>query len=442
MGTWKQHSSYKVAALYLGGRNWGCRAWSAIPTPSWLASVASQGWQVLPIWVGWQAADDGTRCYHCAQMSANTTVAWGQGRDEATAAAKAAGTAGFAQGSYLAYDMEGWDTSNASANAAELAFLSGWTATIHAKGYKSAVYTSSCSGGATITSARGKTGPYGSGGKTGTFVTPDMMWFASWISSVPSKVTGISCIPDASWAGRPVGWQYRGAADETYGGKSINVDANLFAATEDPTKYVQGVYRVLLRRPADSGGTSHWVAFLSGGGSRSTFINSLVTSAEYTRNTVAQDYLQILHRNGDSSGIAYWAGRLASGRRNDVILANLAGSAEYFKGVSKGDTQTFVSNLYLDLLGRGIDRSGLAYWSGMVDSGAISRYGLALTLADSTEAARRLVTAQYLIVLGRTPDRGGLDYWSKQYQSTHDILALVINLASSAEGYAYLGGRA
>ena len=382
-------------------------------------------------------------------MSSSTTSAWGQGRAEAILAVAAATTAGFAPGSYLAYDMEGWDTSNATANAAELAFLSGWSATIRAKGYKTTIYTSSCSGGNKISAALGKSGPYGgntstgaSAGSTATFSAPDSIWLASWISSTPTAVRGISCISDSSWSGKPLGWQYRGAVNETYGGKTMNVDANLFSASLDQTDYVKGVYRVLLRRPADSGGITHWVDFLARGGSRSTFVNSLVTSAEYTRNTVALDYLQLLHRASDQSGLTYWANRLATGRRNDVILANIAGSSEYFEGVSGGDTETFVSNLYLDLLGRGIDSGGLAYWAGLIDAGTVSRRGLALTIADSGESARRLVSAQYLTILGRSADAGGLSYWSGQYQRTHDILALAINLASSSEGFHYLGGQA
>ncbi len=449
LSAWKGTSGYSVVAAYLGGRNWGCRTWSSVPTPSWLSTVSGQGWQVLPIWVGYQAHDDGTRCYHCAQMSASTASAWNEGWSEAVFATTVAKDKGFAPGSYLAYDMEGWDTSNATANAAELAFLSGWSATIHAKGYKTTIYTSSCSGGNKISAALGKSGPYGgntttgeSGGSTAQFSAPDSMWFASWVSFTPTVVRGVSCISDSTWSGKPVGWQYRGAVDEKHGGQTLNVDANLFSASVDQTDYVKGVYRVLLRRPADSGGITHWTDFLARGGSRSTFVNSIVTSTEFTRLTVTQDYLQLLHRASDSSGLSYWANVLATGRRNDLILAHLAGSAEYFQGVSGGDTETFVSNLYLDLLGRGIDSAGLAYWTGLVDSGAVSRYRLALTIADSAESARRLVTAQYLSILGRGPDAGGLSYWSSKYQQTHDILTLTINLASSAEGFHYLDGQA
>lgn len=50
------------------------------------------------------------------------------------------------------------------------------------------------------------------------------------------------------------------------------------------------------------------------------------------------------------------------------------------------------------------------------------------------------MTAQYLIILGRGPDSDGLKYWADRYVKTHDILQLVVNLAGSEEGIAYLQG--
>lgn len=443
MAAWKRYSPYRTAAVYLGGRTWGCRAWSSAPSASWISTVSAAGWGVLPIWVGYQAHDDGSRCYNCAQMSLTTKTAWTQGRDEAILAVAAAKNSGIAPGVTIAYDMEGWDTANGPATSAVLALLSGWSSTIHAAGYKSSVYTSSCSGGQVITDTIGTTGPYGTNGASATFTPPDHMWFASWINTTPTVLTGISCIPDSSWVGKRAR-QYKGGADETYGGKTLNVDRNLFgtgpAAPTNPVGYVSGAIRVLLGRPATSGERSTWSSYLQSGKSAGSFINTIVTGTEYTSNTVTTDYLLLLHRGADDAGRAYWAKQLASSRRNDLILASIAGSGEYFDIRSSSDVETFVSNLYLDILGRGVDSGGLAYWSGRVRSGELSHSALALGLADSSEYARKLVTAQYLIILGRGPDSDGLKYWADRYVKTHDILQLVVNLAGSEEGIAYLQG--
>ena len=442
MSAWKANSPYRTAAVYLGGRAWGCRAWSAAPSASWLSTASAAGWGVLPIWVGYQAHDDGTRCYKCAQMSLTPSTALSQGNAEALLAIAAARASGIAPGVTIAYDMEGWDTSNGPATTAVLALLSGWSATLRANGYRSSVYTSSCSGGQVITNTVGKTGPYGTGGKTATFAAPDHMWFASWIIKTPTTLNGISCIPDSTWVGKRAR-QYKGAADETYGGKTMNVDRNLFGtmllAPSDPAAYVRGTIRVLLRRAATSIDVSNWTNYLATN-STSSFINRIVTGNEYTGNTVTADYLLLLHRDADDAGRAYWASQLAKSRRNDLIMAAIAGSDEYFKDRSSSDVETFVSNLYLDVLGRGVDAGGLAYWSELVRTGALSHSALALSLADSNEYAAKLVTAQYLVILGRNPDTAGKKYWADRYVATHDILQLVVSLASSDEGVKYLQG--
>ena len=153
------------------------------------------------------------------------------------------------------------------------------------------------------------------------------------------------------------------------------------------------------------------------------------------------DYLLILQRAGEESGVGWWAGQLASSRRNDLILANLAGSDEYFRARSSADVTTFVSNLYIDLLGRSIDGGGLTYWSGLVSSGQLSRSGYALGLADSPEYAQLLVNTVYNLVLGRDAETTGRNYWAARYVQTQDILALFVSLATSDEGQAHLASR-
>ena len=233
--------------------------------------------------------------------------------------------------------------------------------------------------------------------------------------------------------------------NETYGGKTMNVDRNLFGlhaapAPTEPRRLRQGSHP-RAAGPIGHVGRDHRPGRrTSSTNSTSSFINRLVTGSEYTGNTVTADYLLLLHRGADDAGRAYWAAQLAKTRRNDLIMASIAGSDEYFKDRSSSDIETFVSNLYLDILGRGVDSGGLAYWSGLVRSGGLSHSALALSLADSSEYAGKLVTAQYLHILGRAPESTGRKYWADRYVATHDILQLVVSLAGSEEGVNYLQG--
>ncbi|MBS1847470.1 MAG: DUF4214 domain-containing protein [Actinobacteria bacterium] len=445
MSAWTGTSPYHSVGVYLGGTNWGCRSWSSAPTASWFSTVSGAGWGVLPIWVGLQAPGGASGCRSCVTMSMDPSTAWSQGANEASQAIGAAQAAGIAPGVMIAFDMENWNTTNSAANVAVVAFLSAWTATLHASLYPSSVFTSSCSGGDTITAALGTTGPYAASGASGTFTAPDYMWFARWrYATAPTSLLGITCIPDNTWVGTR-GLQYQGGTDVTFGGQTLNVDSNLFdpepTGPVDLGAYVNGVIRALLGRPpASLGELATWMSYLQAGNSPAAFVERIVTGTEYTVDTVDADYATLLQREPDPAGGAFWATRLAQTGRNDLIVASIAGSSEYFNGRSSSDISTFVTNLYRDLLGRAVDPSGLAYWSNQLSSQALDRAALALSLADSNEYAQHLVAAQYQIVLGRMPDPAGAAYWANRYVATHDILQLVVSLASSPEGITRLQG--
>jgi hypothetical protein len=53
-------------------------------------------------------------------------------------------------------------------------------------------------------------------------------------------------------------------------------------------------------------------------------------SPEYQQDLVQDLYLQLLDRPVDPSGLATFTGLLAQGVRDEVVIAVIAGSAEYF----------------------------------------------------------------------------------------------------------------
>ena len=116
-------SYYAWVGLYTGGPNDpGCPT----PTSSWISTVQSQGWSILPLYDGYAAPCQNNGS---VDMSYNTTTARQQGASDATAAMQDATSEG--QASAIIYeDMEPFPTGNSSCDAAVAAYVSGWSQTL------------------------------------------------------------------------------------------------------------------------------------------------------------------------------------------------------------------------------------------------------------------------------------------------------------------------
>jgi hypothetical protein len=104
-------------------------------------------------------------------------------------------------------------------------------------------------------------------------------------------------------------------------------------------------------------------------------------------------------------------------------------------------TQRYVSQIYLDFLGRQADAVGLAYWSNVLDQGG-ARTRLIQTLQSSPEFRGRTVDSIYQKLLGRTADQAGHDYfvWLMGLGVTVEQVETII--ISSPEYYQRVGGAA
>lgn len=140
-------------------------------------------------------------------------------------------------------------------------------------------------------------------------------------------------------------------------------------------------------------------------------------------------YQELLGRMPDATGQAYWTGVIALGGggqagRQDVVRG-LLGSAEY-----RADQ---ITGIYQDFLGRAPDAAGLNYWMGQM-----SGLGESVVLADllssnefltrSGGSQQTFVDALYADVLGRTADASGEAYWTNQF-----------NMAAQSGGSANIG---
>ena len=89
----------------------------------------------------------------------------------------------------------------------------------------------------------------------------------------------------------------------------------------------------------------------------------------------------------DADGLKYWIDEFSSGRNTRRVVAqSFLGSAEFTeKYGSNVSDETYVNNLYKNVLGRDADNEGLNYWVGNLSSGLETRYETLLGFAESVE---------------------------------------------------------
>ncbi|MFD7642296.1 glycoside hydrolase domain-containing protein, partial [Kitasatospora sp. NPDC059795] len=223
MAGWMADSPYRAVGIYIGGSKRGCPQPNL--TPGWVSQQAAAGWHFMPLYVGLQAPD--------------ITSPAGQGAAAADDAINNAVALGFGPGSVLYYDMEAYSSGYSSK---VLAFESAWTERLHARGYLSAVYSSSDSGIADLAN-------HISG-----YTMPDVVYFARW--GRPAD-TNDPAIPASYWAGHQRVHQYSGNVTESYHGYSLEIDADYLdvQVAQEPTVPAGALYHSIVA------GNGSWAGF-------------------------------------------------------------------------------------------------------------------------------------------------------------------------------------
>ncbi|MFD8757192.1 glycoside hydrolase domain-containing protein [Kitasatospora sp. NPDC059577] len=206
MSVWWTASPYGAVNIYSSGGQRGCKQDRL--TPQWVAGVRAMGWELVPTHVGLQAP--------CAEradkpLRIDPGRADEQGEQEAGDAVAALQALGLGQGSPVYLDMEGYPTGDEVCSRAVVDFTAGWTRALHEAGYRSGFYSSMNSGVADIVAAA----------QDGRTPLPDALWYARWDGK--ASTTGQAGLPEDLWAGQRI-HQYRGSANETYGGVTLNID--------------------------------------------------------------------------------------------------------------------------------------------------------------------------------------------------------------------------
>jgi Ca2+-binding RTX toxin-like protein len=151
--------------------------------------------------------------------------------------------------------------------------------------------------------------------------------------------------------------------------------------------YVQNLYRNVLQREGDAGGTSYFINRAEGALSSIDMAHGFIGSAE------AQNVLAVLRlydiffdRAADSSGLKYWVGLMQSGLPVRDVALSFSHSSEFNTKYGNASPADYVEALYANLFERGSDSDGKAYWVALIDSGRMDRAEVALAFTLSAEA--------------------------------------------------------
>jgi len=222
MNRWLNYSPFLAVGIYISGDSRGCRTQPNL-SPTWVRTQLTKGWRLLPITLGPQAFcnprfprySDDKVINGKPGKSGKYKKARKQGRREAGTAVAAAKALGIVPGSTLWYDLEGFDSGQTRCRESALAFLSGWTYSLHKLDYVSGVYSSAGSGIKMLDDARVS--------RPDAFNLPDRIWIARWDGIAN---TSTSYIRSDGWLPGGRMKQYQGGHDEVWGGVRINIDRN------------------------------------------------------------------------------------------------------------------------------------------------------------------------------------------------------------------------
>ncbi len=187
-----------------------------------------------------------------------------------------------------------------------------------------------------------------------------------------------------------------------------------------PEDFVGQQYQDFLARRPDAAGLAFWAARLRDGEDPGALIETMVASPEFI-NAVApivRLYYAHLQRSPDLDGLTFWAGRIGAGWTVNDVSNFFAKSPEFEARYGALSNADYVDRVYQNVLGRGPDASGRAYWIEQLEAGVergvvMARFSEGPEFKGQTDGLVR-ATMLYVGMLRRTPEAEGLAFWASR----------------------------
>ncbi|HEX7131068.1 MAG TPA: CocE/NonD family hydrolase [Iamia sp.] len=203
-------------------------------------------------------------------------------------------------------------------------------------------------------------------------------------------------------------------------------------AVTDGEAFVQAAWQDFLdQEPSANHFGEFGIGIDIGTTTRRAVVTELAASEEWVAAIVDGLYEDTLGRPGDPDGRAFWIDAIRTGHTTVAkAAAGFYASSEYVNGIGGGTLPSWVSDLYVKVLGRTATDQDRAYWVGQVPTRG--RGWVALQIFQSAESAADRVEALYQALLGRAAEPSAVAFWGPRVVARGDI-ALAVDLASSAE---------
>ncbi len=183
-------------------------------------------------------------------------------------------------------------------------------------------------------------------------------------------------------------------------------------------EFVRLQYNDFLARQPDAGGLAFWATRIDDGVDLALLIESMVDSPEFS--TVVAPMVRLyqahLGRAPDYDGLVFWSGQLSAGRPLTSISEHFSRSAEFTSLYGSLTDVEYVELVYQNVLGRGADAGGRAFWVDRLSQGVgrgemMAQFSESPEFVDGTDGLVK-ATMLYLGLLRRVPDAGGLEFWA------------------------------
>lgn len=210
----RAESPYWGVGVYIGGQERGC------PQPEldrgWVRTQAAKGWRLFPVWVGRQSRCADRAGSFDAFISARNKVAGRQGVAAANDAVRTARSLGFAKGSTLFLDVEGFDNTSSACNQPVLHFQEGWNNRLRALGFKGGFYSAGSSGIALLQLLHDT-------GQEDAYRLPSAIWISAADGRPSTSVRRF--VDDGLWRHQRL-HQYEIDVTRTFGDVTLSLDSN------------------------------------------------------------------------------------------------------------------------------------------------------------------------------------------------------------------------
>ncbi len=210
------------------------------------------------------------------------------------------------------------------------------------------------------------------------------------------------------------------------------------SSTSSAAAYVESLYQTVFDRNGSPAEVEAWVTRMGSGLSLEGVAEGFINSPEHRAEEVNSFYEEFLHRTaGPASSV--WVNALLSGVSDQAVAEAILDSPEYQQ--AHQDPSLFVQDLYLDVLGRQADQTGLAAWESALASGE-SRQAVVASFVTSPEAVDRAVDGLYEQYLGTLPDAGNTRIWMDVLESPHGSISDVAEGILSSGAFVNLSTQA